>query len=93
MANPATGSSEPREHERAAGKSSQIVVVDLGEAQSTRDVRRLRKGRGKLMTHVERIVSDLVEAGTVKSSAQPVVIVVRESLSPLSFLEQDDDDD
>jgi hypothetical protein len=93
MANPATSSGEqPREHERA-GKSSQIVVVDLGEAQSTRDVRRLRKGRGKLMTHVERIVSDLVEAGTVKSSAQPVVIVVRESLSPLSFLQEEDDDD
>lgn len=94
MANPATGASEqrePREHDKA-GKS-QIVVVDLGEAQSTRDVRRLRKGKGKLMTHVERIVSDLVEAGTVKSSAQPVVIVVRESLSPLSFLEQEDDDD
>jgi hypothetical protein len=94
MANPATGASEQREareHDKA-GKS-QIVVVDLGEAQSTRDVRRLRKGKGKLMTHVERIVSDLVEAGTVKSSAQPVVIVVRESLSPLSFLEQEDDDD
>lgn len=94
MANPATGASEQREsreHDKA-GKS-QIVVVDLGEAQSTREVRRLRKGKGKLMTHVERIVSDLVEAGTVKSSAQPVVIVVRESLSPLSFLEGEDDDD
>jgi hypothetical protein len=94
MANPATGSSEQkesREHERA-GKP-QIVVVDLAELQSSRDVKRLRKGRGKLMTRVERIVNDLAEAGTVKASAQPVVIVVREVPSPFDFLEQDEDDD
>jgi Family of unknown function (DUF6200) len=94
MANPATatGSSdqrEPREQEKAS--KSQIVIVDLGQTQSSSEVRRLRKGRGKLMTRVERIVNDLVEAGTVKSTAQPVVIVVREFPSPLSFLEDDDD--
>ena len=92
MANPATSSGEQaREHEKA-GKS-QIVVVELGEVQSSRDVKRLRKGQGKLFTHVERIVSDLAEAGTVKASAQPVVIVVREIPSPLDFFESEDDDD
>jgi len=92
MANPATSSGEQaREHEKP-GKS-QIVVVELGETQSSRDVKRLRKGQGKLFTHVERIVNDLVEAGTVKASAQPVVIVVREIPSPLDFFESEDDDD
>jgi hypothetical protein len=56
-------------------------------------VSRLRKGRGKLLTKVERIVSDLVEAGTIKSTAQPVVLVVREIPSPWSFGDDDDDDD
>jgi hypothetical protein len=56
-------------------------------------VKLLRKGRGKLMTRVERIVADLAEAGTIKSSAQPVVIVVREAPAPFWFLENDDDDD
>jgi hypothetical protein len=56
-------------------------------------VKRLRKGKGKLFTHVERIVSDLAEAGTVKASTQPVVIVVREIPSPLDFFEDEDDDD
>jgi hypothetical protein len=51
----------------------------------------LRKGRGKLMVHVERIVADLAEAGTVKPGAQPVVIVVREVPSPFWFLGEDDD--
>ena len=47
------------------------------------------------MTSVERIMSDLVADGTVKSTAQPVVIVVRET--PVSFWpfggddEEDDD--
>jgi len=92
MANPATSSGEQaREHEKT-GKS-QIVVVELGEAQSSRDVKRLRKGQGKLFTRVERIVNDLAEAGTVKASAQPVVIVVREIPSPLDFFESEDDDD
>jgi hypothetical protein len=35
----------------------------------------------------------LAEAGTVKASAQPVVIVVREIPSPLDFFESEDDDD
>ena len=68
--------------------TSQIVVVDL-EEQPYRSVRLLRKGRGKLMKHVERIVADLAEAGTVKAGAQPVVIVVRVEPEPFWFLGYD----
>jgi len=66
-----------------------MIVVDLGEPQPSLQVKRLRKGEGKLMTHVERIVNDLIEAGTVKGTAQPVVIVVRETWS--SLFGNDDD--
>jgi hypothetical protein len=71
-----------REHDKAG--QSQIVVVELGEPQSPENVSRLSKGKGKLLKHVERIVNDLVKNGTVKSNAQPVVIVVREH--PFAFL-------
>jgi hypothetical protein len=93
MATTGTGTSErePRQHEKPGG--SQLVVVDLEEAQSSHEVKRLRKGRGKLMNRVERIVADLVEAGTVKSTAQPVVIVVREFPAPFWTMDDDDDDD
>ena len=86
-----TGTSGTERDSRQQEKSgtSQIVVVDLDEAQPSRRVRQLRKGRGKLMTHVERIVADLVQAGTVKSTVQPVVIVVRET--PASWFWEDDD--
>jgi Family of unknown function (DUF6200) len=89
MATTAAGTTEHREPRDKAGKTD-IVIVDLDKVQTPRDVRLLRKGRGKLATRVERIVYELIEAGTVKSTAQPVVIVVRESMSPLSFFEGED---
>jgi Family of unknown function (DUF6200) len=89
MASTAAGTTEHREPRDKVGKA-EIVIVDLDKVQTSRDVRLLRKGRGKLARRVERIVNDLIEAGTVKSTAQPVVIVVRESMSPLSFFEGED---
>jgi hypothetical protein len=86
MATTAAGPTEHREPRDKVGKA-EIVIVDLDKVQTSRDIRLLRKGRGKLARRVERIVNDLIEAGTVKSTAQPVVIVVRKSMSPLSFLE------
>ena len=80
-----------REQDKA-GKS-QIVVVDLDEPQSPVAVKRLRKGKGKLFNHVERIVKDLVDDGTVKASSQPVVIVVRELPAPPWAMFGHDDDD
>jgi hypothetical protein len=87
MAATGTGAAEPRHHEKGG---TPIVVVDLDEPQPTRLVRRLRKGQGKLMTRVERIVADLVEVGTVKSTAQPVVIVMRETSVPFWSSEEED---
>ena len=82
---------ESREQEK--GSKSQIVIVDFGEAQPSQQVKRLRKGRGKLVTKIERIIGDLAAEGTVKSGAQPVVIVVREIPSLWPFDDDDDDDD
>jgi Family of unknown function (DUF6200) len=67
----------------------QIIVVDLGERQQPDVVNQLRKGKGKLLDHVERIIGDLVAAGAVSASAQPVVLVVREASSS----DDDDEDD
>ena len=95
MATAATGTGEPRESREHERTGKQIVIVDLDEAQSSQQVRRLRRGKGKLVHRVERIISDLIEAGTIKATAQPVVLVVREfpSLRPLEDEEEDEDDD
>jgi hypothetical protein len=58
--------------------------------------KRLRKGRGTLVTRIDEIVEELVEAGTVKANAQPVVIVVREKLAlpwPFANVDLDEDED
>jgi hypothetical protein len=68
----------PRGTDKASG--SQLLVVDLGKRQSPKQLKRLRKGRGKLVGRIDQIVNDLVEAGTVKAGAQPIVIVVRERM-------------
>jgi len=91
----AAGAAGAAAHEKSSG--AQIVVVDLGGMKSPKSVKELRKGKGKLMAKVEGIVADLTQAGTIKSGAQPVVLVVRETPpSPLDFIrslvEGDDDD-
>jgi hypothetical protein len=74
-------------------KISQFVVVDLGKSQPTEQVNALRKGQGKLFTDLERIVEDLVTAGTIQSNAQPLIIVVRENSAPAIEVSDDSDDD
>ena len=84
MAAQEPSSAEQRASDRAT-KSQQLLVVDLGKRQSPKQVKRLRTGRGKLVGRIDQIVADLVEAGTVKAGAQPIVIVVRERMDIPTF--------
>ena len=71
------------------------MVVELSKVRSHEQVRRLRRGRGRLATDIEEVVNELVQSGTIKADTQPVVIVVRESTASLlwSELEHDLDED
>ena len=69
--------SEERKEER---KRSDIIVVDLGK-KSGKNVRRLRKGRGPLLDHVEDCLEELREAGAISAAVQPVVVIVERRLS------------
>ena len=60
-----------------------LIVVDFGKRQSRKSVKRLRKGRGKLMPRVEQIVDEMIQAGTLKADTRALVIVVRERYSAL----------
>ena len=80
---------EARESEKT-GKSS-MIIVELDEPQSSVAVRRLRKGKGSLFKNVEQVVKDLMDDGTIKASAQPVVIIVQEIPSPPWAFNEDDD--
>jgi hypothetical protein len=70
------------------------VVVELARRRNPEQIRRLRKGRGKLVYDIEDAVAELVQSGTIKADAQPVVIVVREvPPPPLLWAGYDDDYD
>jgi Family of unknown function (DUF6200) len=91
---------EQRGHrEQDATSKPGLVMVELDRRQSRKQIRRLRKGRGKLVGRIEDIVDELTRDGTVKAGAQPVVIVVRERTNlpwPLRSMDSsynDDDDD
>jgi len=102
---PTTAAEQREQREQAKSQEqrdqakSQLVVVDVGKAQSPKRIRRLRKGRGPLVRRIDRIMAELVEAGTIKANAQSVVFVVRETppmpwpFSNLANQYANDDDD
>jgi hypothetical protein len=53
------------------------VIIDLGKKKRSQ-VRKLRKGQGKLMEDVNELVADMQKDGTMQSKDQKVVVVVRE---------------
>jgi nitrous oxide reductase len=97
MATQPTAKEDREARETETHGKSPLVVVELARRRSPDQVRRLRKGHGKLVTDIEDTVEELVKSGTIKAEAQPVVIVVREAALPLMWAldedEEDDDDD
>ncbi len=94
MATQPTAREEHRETE--SQNKLPLVVVELSRRRSPEQVRRLRRGRGKLLTDIEDAVDELVKSGTIKSGTQPVVVVVREATLPLLWAldyEEDEDED
>ena len=61
------------------------VLVDLGK-KSCKQVRKLRKGKGKLMDSVNATVQELQASGQIDPLAQPVIILVREKSESLAGL-------
>jgi hypothetical protein len=60
------------------------VVIDLGR-KSRKQIRRLRRGEGKLLNAITEVVDGLKTAGTISSSAQTVIVVVRERRPPATL--------
>jgi hypothetical protein len=71
----------------ATPKAGELCVVDMGKF-SKKQIRRLRRGEGKLMTKAERVVADLKANGVLAKDANTVVLVVRQKVvsGPLASL-------
>ena len=53
------------------------LVIDLGKKKRKR-VKKLRKGRGRLMDRINDFVSDMKESGELNANADTMVVVVRQ---------------
>jgi hypothetical protein len=89
MATPAPAAESTQD--KTSKTSTSMVIVELDEPQSPMAVKRLRKGKGRLFNNVDQIVKDLIEDGTVKANAQPVVIIVQTMPAPPWAFDDDDD--
>lgn len=64
----------------ATPKTGELCVVDMGKF-SKKQIRRLRRGEGKLMTKAEQVVQDLKANGVLAKDANTVVLVVRQKIA------------
>lgn len=53
------------------------IILDLGQ-RSKKQIKRLRRGDGKLLDRIGIVVEELKSSGKISPSAQPIVLVVRE---------------
>lgn len=73
-------------HSNALTQVNSLVVVDLDKRYTKKQIKKLREGRGKLMTDVSEIIQEMAAENALPSFAQPIVIVVREKLDGWDLL-------
>lgn len=77
MANGSSTEKSSAQQPDAAGSSGAPIIIGLGKSRR-KQVKRLRKGRGKLMGDVIEALDELKEADSIAANAQPVVFVVQQ---------------
>jgi hypothetical protein len=74
MANPNEPKTDTAHHAHGPGS----IIVDLGRRKK-KQIKLLRKGKGKLIGEVHECIKELQTSGALKTGGQPVILVVRES--------------
>jgi hypothetical protein len=62
---------------RAAAPQGAITIVDLGR-RSKKQIKRLRKGQGRLLDRVEQTVDQLKADNEIDAKSEVVVVVVKQ---------------
>jgi hypothetical protein len=57
--------------------SANPLIVDLGKKRR-KQIKQLRKGRGKLFDKVNTTLQELKTSSAISSNAEPVVVIVQE---------------
>ena len=85
MAAPSAENTEARKTSSSTPSSPSPVIVDLGKHRR-KQIKRLRRGEGKLMDDVNNTLEEMRTAGTLSAASQPVVIIVRQRRRKLKSL-------
>ena len=67
----------PEFNQDSEDSTADLIVLDIGKREADA-IKKLRKGKGKLLRKVNESVEQLRDAGKIKADAQVVLIVVRE---------------
>ncbi len=68
----------PEPTQDSEDSTADLIVLDIGKRDADA-IKKLRKGKGKLLRKVNESVEQLRDAGKIKPDAQVVLIVVREN--------------
>jgi hypothetical protein len=68
----------PEPTQDSEDSTADLIVLDIGKRDADA-IKKLRKGKGKLLRKVNESVEQLRDAGKIKADAQVVLIVVREN--------------
>lgn len=69
----------PKSQATPAPAKPKLVIVELAKSRSVKQIKRLRKGKGKLVDDIDDVLTELTNAGTMSGNSQPIVLVVRET--------------
>ena len=72
---PTIGATPPEEP--APLIASNPVIVNLGD-QSSKSIKNLAKGKGKLLRRLVESLEQLKSHGTISATAQPIIVIVKE---------------
>ena len=72
----------PANDSEALNNESPLLIVDMG-SQSRKNVKRLRKGKGKLMDRVSEAIAELRANGAADGVGTFVVVVKEKAENPL----------
>lgn len=67
---------------------SNLVILDVGK-RDPKDIKKMCKGKGKLLRRVNEAVDQLREGGKIEANAQIVLVVVRKDLGLFDFSDDD----
>lgn len=73
----ATQTSENQDAGTKTEQNTDMMVLDIGK-RSSKSIKKLRKGKGKLLRRVNNVVGQLRNSGEIQKDAQVVLVVVRE---------------